>query len=105
MAKAKTTEKSAIIPVERIAASIFGIRGQRVMFDADLAALNGVETKVFNQAVRRNKERFPEDFMFQLNEVETGGAVTANMPLWLSPSKAWRCCLPSSRARKPSKST
>ena len=40
------------------------------MFDADLAALYGVETKVFNQAVRRNKERFPDDFMFQLNEEE-----------------------------------
>ena len=59
-----------IIPVERIAASIYVIREQRLMFDADLAALYGVETKVFNQAVRRNKERFPKDFMFQLNEEE-----------------------------------
>ena len=40
------------------------------MLDADLASLYGVETKVFNQAVRRNVERFPEDFMFQLTEAE-----------------------------------
>ena len=59
-----------IVPIERIAASIRIIRGQKVMLDADLAALYGVETKVFNQAVRRNIERFPEDFMFQLTEEE-----------------------------------
>ena len=43
------------------------------MLDADLASLYGVETKVFNQAVRRNVERFPEDFMFQLTEAESYG--------------------------------
>ena len=59
-----------IIRIERIAASIRIIRGQKVMLDADLASLYGVETKVFNQAVRRNVERFPEDFMFQLTEAE-----------------------------------
>jgi len=49
------------------------IRGQRVMLDADLAALYGVPTKALNQAVRRNLDRFPEDFMFVLSskEVET----------------------------------
>ena len=45
---------------------IFEIRGQKVIFDFDLAALYEVETKVFNQSVKRNKERFPEEFMFQL---------------------------------------
>jgi hypothetical protein len=45
---------------------IYDIRGQKVMLDFDLAALYGVETKVFNQAVKRNINRFPEDFMFQL---------------------------------------
>jgi hypothetical protein len=43
------------------------IRGQKVMLDADLAVLYEVETKVLNQTVKRNIERFPEDFMFQLN--------------------------------------
>ncbi len=50
---------------------IFVIRGQRVMLDADLAFLYGVETKVLNQAMKRNIERFPDDFMFQLTVEET----------------------------------
>ncbi len=50
---------------------IYIIRGQKVMLDRDLATLYGVGTKVLNQAVRRNKERFPADFMFHLTEVET----------------------------------
>jgi len=49
---------------------IFEIRGQKVIFDFDLAALYEVETKVFNQSVKRNKERFPEEFMFQLTREE-----------------------------------
>jgi len=49
---------------------IYFIRGQRVMIDRDLAEMYGVETRVLNQAVKRNIERFPEDFMFQLNEFE-----------------------------------
>ncbi|HUB61434.1 MAG TPA: ORF6N domain-containing protein, partial [Puia sp.] len=49
---------------------IYEIRGQKVMLDFDLAELYGVETKVFNQAVKRNIDRFPEDFMFQLTEEE-----------------------------------
>jgi len=49
---------------------IYEIRGQKVMLDFDLAELYGVETKVFNQAVKRNMDRFPEDFMFQLTEEE-----------------------------------
>ena len=50
--------------------SSYTIRGERVMLDADLAALYGVETKALNQAVRRNAERFPADFMFHLNVAE-----------------------------------
>jgi hypothetical protein len=50
---------------------IHTIRDQRVMLDSDLAMLYGVSTKVLNQAVHRNVERFPEDFMFQLTSVET----------------------------------
>jgi len=49
---------------------IYIIRGQRVMIDRDLAEIYGVETRVLNQAVKRNIERFPEDFMFQLTESE-----------------------------------
>ena len=57
-------------PVALIESRIYLIRGQKVLLDADLAALYEVETKVLNQAVRRNRERFPEDFMFQLTRKE-----------------------------------
>jgi len=54
--------------LEIIQNMIFVIRENKVMLDRDLAELYGVETKVLNQAVKRNLERFPEDFMFQLND-------------------------------------
>jgi hypothetical protein len=50
---------------------IYEIRGHKVMLDSDLAELYGVETKVLNQAVKRNSAKFPEDFMFQLTDNET----------------------------------
>ncbi|MEO6080887.1 MAG: ORF6N domain-containing protein [Steroidobacteraceae bacterium] len=53
-----------------VASQIHVFRGQRVLLDSDLAALYGVTTKAFNQAVRRNVERFPADFLFQLTESE-----------------------------------
>ena len=62
--------EGAIIPVGRIEERILLIRGERVMLDADLAALYGVSTKRLNEQVRRNPERFPEDFMFQLRDEE-----------------------------------
>ncbi len=58
------------ISVIRIEQKIYLIRGQRVMLDADLAGLYGVKTKILNKAVKRNLDRFPEDFMFQLNNQE-----------------------------------
>ena len=58
------------MPMERIARSILMIRTQKVMLDADLAALYGVETRVLVQAVKRNRDRFPPDFMFQLTKPE-----------------------------------
>jgi len=58
------------VPVERIAAKIFLIRGTKVMMDRDLAELYGVETKVLKQAVKRNIDRFPSDFMFELTREE-----------------------------------
>jgi hypothetical protein len=59
-----------IIPAERIAGSIYVIRGQRVMLSPDLAALYRVETRALVQAVKRNLARFPGDFMFQLTSEE-----------------------------------
>lgn len=56
-----------IIPFERIAKRIYLIRGKKVMLDRDLAELYGVTTKVFNQAIKRNHKRFPDDFMFRLD--------------------------------------
>lgn len=61
---------TSLIPMERITRAIFLLRGHKVMLDSDLAALYGVETKVLNQAVRRNLARFPPDFMFQLTAEE-----------------------------------
>jgi hypothetical protein len=58
------------IPVERITGKIFEIRGKKVMLDSDLAELYDVETKQLKQAVRRNRNRFPQDFMFELSEDE-----------------------------------
>ncbi len=57
-------------PKKPIESLILNLRGQKVILDADLAELYGVPTKVFNQAVKRNADRFPEDFMFQLTAPE-----------------------------------
>ena len=62
--------KSTLIPAERIERRILFLRGQRVMLDFQLAELYEVETRTLNQAVQRNHERFPDDFMFQLSEEE-----------------------------------
>ena len=59
-----------IIPIENITSLIYLIRGKKVMLDRDLAHLYQVETKALKQAVRRNTERFPEDFMFELSNRE-----------------------------------
>jgi hypothetical protein len=57
---------SSLIPVERIERAILVLRGQKVILDAELAILYGVETRALIQAVKRNLERFPEDFLFRL---------------------------------------
>jgi hypothetical protein len=62
--------KSVAIAEEAIISRIYLIRGKKVMLDRDLAELYDVETRVLNQAVRRNEKRFPEDFMFQLTAKE-----------------------------------
>ena len=62
---------SIALPDESIEDTILLIRGKKVILDHDLARLYGVATKVLNQAVKRNLDRFPEDFMFQLTKAET----------------------------------
>ena len=57
--------KESLIPVDRIEQAIFLVRGQKVMLDADLAQIYGVSTARLNQQVKRNLDRFPEDFMFR----------------------------------------
>lgn len=65
--------KRSLRPAERIERSIFVLRGEKVILDADIAALYGVETRTLVQAMKRNIDRFPPDFMFQLtpDEVES----------------------------------
>jgi len=67
---------SQLIPVELIEKRILLIRGQKVMLDADLAEMYGVETRALNQAVKRNLDRFPPDFMFQLSREEKREVIT-----------------------------
>lgn len=69
-------DKEISVSVGQIEKRILIIRGQKVMIDADLAALYGVSTKALNQQVRRNIARFPSDFMFQLTPVEKDEVVT-----------------------------
>lgn len=59
-----------IIPTEQVEKVIVTVRGQRVLLDSDLARIYGVSTKRFNEQVRRNINRFPADFMFQITEIE-----------------------------------
>jgi hypothetical protein len=70
------------IPIERITSAILVFRGQRVLLDATLATMYSVKTKGLNQAVRRNRKRFPTDFMFQLSAAEAASlrsqTVTSN---------------------------
>ncbi|MSU59473.1 MAG: ORF6N domain-containing protein [Pedosphaera sp.] len=62
---------ASLIPARRIERKILLLRGEKVMLDTDLAELYGVEARALNQAVKRNIERFPDDFMFQLSPAET----------------------------------
>ncbi len=64
-------ELANLFPIERIVRSILVIRGHKVLLDNDLAELYGVPTKRLNEQVRRNRDRFPEDFMFRLNAEES----------------------------------
>jgi len=66
----RTRKTRSVIATEKIESKIYQLRGKRVMLDKDLAILYGVTTGNLNKAVKRNVERFPEDFMFQLNRKE-----------------------------------
>jgi ORF6N domain len=66
----------AVIPIERIASAILMLRDRRVMLDYNLAVLYAVETRALKQAVRRNPDRFPNDFMFELSEQEIDTVVS-----------------------------
>ena len=71
--KAQSDTLMSRLRAENISQRILTIRSCRVMLDADLAALYDVPTKAFNQAIQRNMDRFPEDFMFQLTDEEFAG--------------------------------
>ena len=86
--------EAQLIPSERIERRIFLLRGQKVMLDFQLAELYEVETKVLNQAVKRNIERFPEDFMFQLSADEMKQVLRSQF-VTLNPDKT------SNRQQKP----
>jgi hypothetical protein len=74
-AKSDTSRGMALVPFDEVQRTILLIRGQKVILDADLARLYGVTTRRLNQQVRRNPNRFPEDFMFQLTEGEKNEVV------------------------------
>lgn len=86
-------KQTSLIPIARIARSIFLIRGQKVMLDADLAILYGIGVGRLNEAVKRNKERFPDDFMFQLTNEEFNDfkaqIATANLKSQFAISSSW----------------
>ncbi len=65
-------EDTPLVPIEQIGSAILHLRGQRVILDRDLAAIYGVKTGRLNEAVKRNADRFPADFMFQLTDEEAG---------------------------------
>ncbi|MBI2113700.1 MAG: ORF6N domain-containing protein [candidate division NC10 bacterium] len=74
----------SLVPMERIERAILALRGHKIMLDADLASMYGVETKVLVRAVKRNEERFPSDFMFQLSQDEF-----ENLRFHFGTSRSW----------------
>ena len=75
MEKGNMAKRKARVPEERVEETILYIKGKRVILDADLAWLYGVTTKRLNEQVRRNRGRFPEDFIFQLSTEEKAEVV------------------------------
>jgi hypothetical protein len=69
---------NSLMPTEPITESIVLLRGQKVLLDADLAALYGVETRRLNEQVRRNRDRFPDDFIFEVTDEEFANLMLQN---------------------------
>ncbi len=97
---AKSNLPAVLVSDEIILQKILLMRGQKVMLDRDLAEMYGVEVRVLNQAVKRNANRFPEDFMFQLaqnewrdlkSQIATSSGVVQENLLMLLPSKVLPC--------------
>ncbi len=81
-------ELQALVIEQKILNRIYVVKGEKIMLDRDLAELFGIETRVLKQAVKRNIERFPKDFMFEMTGKEIDGMVSQNV----IPSKLfWRC--------------
>ncbi len=72
-------ELQALVVEQKILNRIYVIRGEKVMLDRDLAEMYGVETRVLNQSIKRNLNRFPKDFMFQLSEKEFKNLISQNV--------------------------
>lgn len=72
-------ELQALVEEQRILNKIYVIRGEKVMLDKDLSEMYGVETRVLNQSIKRNLNRFPKDFMFQLSEKEFKNLISQNV--------------------------
>ncbi len=113
--KAASKPVSSVLIPDKLAPLVIRLRRENVILDSDIAELYGVETKVLNQAVKRNIERFPSDFMFQLSEEEMEILMSQSVTLkrgehrkYLptpSQSRASPCFLPSSILSAPSRST
>ena len=73
------SKRVIVLKPENVAQLVFFMRGEKVMFDADLAMLYGVEVRSLNQAVARNRKRFPADFAFQLTDDELAALRSSNI--------------------------
>ena len=90
----KNINEEGLVPEERVEQKILIIRGQKVILDSDLAALYGVEVKRLNEAVKRNIERFPAEFMFQLTREEADQLLRSQIATLRSAHGAHRKYLP-----------
>lgn len=81
IARKRGSPQKALVLVERIARTVHTLRGHNVMVDFDLAALYGVDVKALNQAVKRNRDRFPADFMFRLSALEAASLRSQSVTL------------------------
>lgn len=97
--------KCDIVPREQVEGLIHMVRGQKIMLDSPLAALYGVEARVLNQAVKRNLERFPDDFMFRLSKEETALLTRARIVTVPGPNSSQIVMSSDASASKPAKPT